>query len=107
MPNDLVRDFHTSTADATFRVVLRNGDYTCVAVIGDPAYPLHPIDVRAQGHLVVDGLTTRNGQIRTAEFRVNVTEGVLDLTFHQREAGQKWEIGGLVIVKTAGKGEKK
>jgi hypothetical protein len=107
MPNDLVCDFHTSAADATFCIALPKGDYTCVAVIGDPAYPPHPIDVRAQGRLVVDGLTTHSGQIRAAEFCVNVTGGVLDLAFHQREAGQKWEIGGLVIVKTAGKVEKK
>ena len=49
MPNDLVRDFHTSAADATFCIALPKGDYTCVAVIGDPAYPPHPIDVRAKG----------------------------------------------------------
>jgi hypothetical protein len=102
-PNDLVRDFHTSSADATFSVALSNGDYTCVVVIGDRDYPLHPIEIRAEGRLVVDGLTTRTGEFRTAEFRVKVTDGALDFDFHQREAGQKWEIGGLVIVKGTGR----
>jgi hypothetical protein len=98
-PNDLFRDFEHSSQDNTFSVDLPNGEYTCVALIGDQDFPLHPIEVKAEGKIVVDGLKSRAAQYHAEAFQAQVSDGVLDLDFHNRDAGQNWEIAGLVILK--------
>jgi hypothetical protein len=98
-PNDLFRDFQHSARDNTFSVDLPNGEYTCVALIGDQDFRVHPVEVRAEGKVVVDGLTTRAGEFRAADFQARVEDGVLDLEFHNRDAGQNWEIAGLIVLK--------
>ncbi len=81
-PDDLKRDFVCSRQDATFNVDLPNGDYTITLIIGDNDWTQDLMHVYAEGILVIDDLTVQKGTFQEISFTVTVTDGQLNLRFH-------------------------
>ena len=62
-------------------------------------FALHPIDVFAEDAQAVSALTTAPAQFVSPTFTTAVTDGRLDLRFHNQHTGQNWEIAAIVIEK--------
>jgi len=81
-PDDLRRDFVFYTLDRTFKVDLPNGEYNVTLVIGDYSYTHDLMDVYAEGVLEVNDLTVAVGTFSELVFTVTVSDGQLNLGFH-------------------------
>ncbi len=83
-PDDLRRDGHYGSADNTFQVAVPNGVYRVDLVIGDQQYGRNNIDVFAEDTLVVSNLSFPAGDFMFPAFVATVTDGRLDVRFHDR-----------------------
>jgi fibronectin type 3 domain-containing protein len=98
LPDDLRCDLVFSGTDRTFNVDLTNGEYRVVLVLGDQSYLHDLIDVYAEGGLVVNDLTSAAGAFREVAFLVTVSDGQLNLLFHD-DGGvdANWVVNALVV----------
>lgn len=97
-PDDLRRDLVQSTSDHTFNVDLANGQYKITLVIGDQGYMHDLIDVSAEGILQVNQLTVSAGKFSTQVFTVTVSDGQLNLKFHDAGGSDSnWVINAIII----------
>jgi fibronectin type 3 domain-containing protein len=76
--DSLTRAFHTGR-DATFRVDLANGSYEVTALLGDPLGSFSGVSLWGNGTQLATGLSGGAGQLVESTFRVEVTNGELQL----------------------------
>lgn len=99
--NALLRDSHYSFVDSEFMIDLENGPYTVTLHVGDRFQATDQVDVYAEGDRVISNLSTPEGTFRAESFDVDITDGQLNLVFHNG-GGQSpyWLINGLDLVYT-------
>jgi|GEM_PF-2791175 len=101
-PTDLRRDLVQSTSDHTFNVDLANGQYKVILTIGDQSYMHDLIDVFAEGILQVNHLTVSAGTFSTQVFTVTVSDGQLNLKFHDAGGSDgNWVINAIIVQQAA------
>jgi PKD repeat protein len=76
--NPLTTDFVRGT-DATFQVDLASGTYDVTPTLGDASFARDAVALWAQGQQLTSGLATNAGQFLSPTFKVQVTDGQLDL----------------------------
>jgi hypothetical protein len=97
-PDSLRRDFVFSSSDHTFNVDVSNGEYQVTVTLGDENYPHDLIDVFAEGGLVVNDLSTSAGVFAVRTFSVVVSDGQLNLKFHDGGGSSvHWIINAITI----------
>jgi fibronectin type 3 domain-containing protein len=97
-PDDLRRDFVYSSIDRTFKVDLANGEYNVILVVGDNSYTHDLIDIYAEGILKRNDLTAAKGTFSGVLFTVTVSDGQLNLLFHDDGGTDgNWVINAIVI----------
>jgi fibronectin type 3 domain-containing protein len=97
-PDDLRRDFVYSNIDRTFNIDIANGNYRVTVIIGDRNFAHNLIDVSAEGILKINDLTVPANTFNTQTFTVTVSDGQLNILFH--DAGgtdANWIINSLTI----------
>lgn len=77
--DDLQRDFHFGRTEGTFLVDVPNGTYDVTAVMGVRWKNFDQVDLYAQGQKVASNLTSAVSEFLRPTFRVNVTDGQLNL----------------------------
>jgi uncharacterized repeat protein (TIGR02543 family) len=98
LPDDLRCDLVFSGTDRTFNVDLANGDYQVILVIGDQSYLHDLIDVYAEGVLAVNDLSAAGGTFAEVAFIVTVSDGQLNLLFHDDGgADANWVVNALLV----------
>ncbi len=105
-PDDMLRDFHTSSADKDFKVDLANGTYIVSVTMGDnyPGTAQGPTTVYAENVVKIDGCgpdMVGDGNFVTKKFVVTVSDGQLNLKFHggtsSATTGNGWFVNAITI----------
>jgi fibronectin type 3 domain-containing protein len=98
-PDDLRRDLvFASSVDGTFNVDLANGPYKVTVIIGDVVTGHDLVDVFAEDVLQVNHLTVSKGSFSSQEFAVTVSDGQLNLRFHDAGGPDlNWVINAIII----------
>lgn len=97
-PDELCRDFVFSRFDRTFQVDLQNGEYEVSVILGDYSFMHDKIDLYAEGILKVDDLTVPTGTFGEVTFTVTVTNGQLNLMFHDDGGSDpNWVVNAILI----------
>ena len=106
--NDLDRDFVTLNADGTtLRHRIANGTWEVTLRMGDAAAARDNMIVRAEGELINDDIDAALGAYTSVglsgtpdqSFVVNVTDGFLDLEFHDNGGDTSWVVNSLMLTK--------
>jgi len=97
--NSLRRDFIFDSSDATFVPWdIPNGDYLVTVTIGDQKYRHDNIDVYAEGALKLNDVTVNAGQFITQTFTVTLSDGELNIRFHDDGGTDlNWVVNALTI----------
>jgi fibronectin type 3 domain-containing protein len=97
-PDNLLRDLVQSTSNHTFKVDLDNGQYSVKLAIGDKSYRHDLIDVYAEDVLKVNHLTVNTGIFSPQVFTVIVSDGQLNIRFHDAGGTDlNWVINAIRI----------
>lgn len=112
--NDLDRDFAYLTADgSTLRHRIANGTWEVTLRMGDNNVARDDMTIRAEGELINDNIDAAAGSFATVgrsgtsdqSFLVTVTDGFLDLEFHDNGGNADWVVNSLEISAAAGTAE--
>jgi hypothetical protein len=77
---------------------LPNGEYQVTLIIGDVSFMHDKIAVYAEGSLMVDNFTVPAGNFMQVSFTVSVSDGQLNITFHDGGgADPNWVINAIII----------
>ena len=94
--DDVRRDIHFArSGQRTFRVDLPNGTYDVTPIIGSPTHTFRKVKLALNGQQVAT-VTTKPGQFHSETYRVNVSEGWLDVSI-ARGGGSLFGIAGLKV----------
>ena len=94
----LTRDFHYSSSDGTFVVDLSDGEYEVDIHLGESLVSTDQVEILAEGELKLENISTAAHEFKTESFSVTVSDGQLNLTFHDGGgANPFWIINGLEI----------
>jgi len=97
-PDYLRRDLNSLHLDRTFNVDLVDGDYQVTVIIGDQDWMHDMIDVSVEGTLVIDDVTVAAGSFEERTFLVTVTDGQLNLGFHDDGGSNPhWVVNAITI----------
>jgi hypothetical protein len=99
-PDDLRRDFIFDSSDATFVPWgIPNGDYRITVIIGDNDAGHDLIDVFVEGVLRIDDLTVSAGEFAVKTFRVTLSDGELNIRFHDDGGSDPdWLVNAVMIM---------
>lgn len=91
-------DFHYSGFDGEFLVDLEPGAYEVTIHFGDIYNAVDRLDIFAEGDLMADDLSAEIKTLESASFTVDVTDGQLNLVFHN-DGGQTpfWIVNGVEV----------
>lgn len=78
--NELERDLHNLDTDKSFLADLRNGRYQITLYFGDADYDHLPVDVYAEGTIVLDDVAVQKGVFISKSFEIEVSDGQLDIS---------------------------
>jgi serine protease len=97
-PDNLRRDLVFASTNGTFNVDLQDGEYQVILVIGDQSYTHDLIDVYAEGIRQVNNLSVAANTFIETTFSVTVSDGQLNLLFHD-DGGvdANWVVNALVV----------
>lgn len=104
--NDMQNDKHYSSSDATFKADIPNGNYDVRMHFYHASYydkngPYDKVQVYAEGELAVNEIN-QVGKSVVRDFRVSVSDGQLNLRFHDNGgSGSNWMICGLEVLPQA------
>jgi len=97
----LTRDLIFDTEDREFKVDIPNGTYYLTIYLGDMDYAHDNMDVTAEGTVLADDANTSAGEIKTFTSKVTVSDGQLNVIFHDDDGSNPhWTSNGLVIKQT-------
>ena len=99
-PDDnLLRDLIFDSSDATFVPWdIPNGDYLVTVTIGDQKYRHDMIDVSVEGTLMLDDVTVEAGQFKMFTFMVTLSDGELNIRFHDDGGTDiNWIVNAITI----------
>jgi serine protease len=97
-PDNLRRDLVFASTNSTFNVDLQDGGYQVILAIGDQSYTHDLIDVYAEGILQVNNLSVAASMFIETTFSVTVSDGQLNLLFHDDGgADANWVINAIVV----------
>ncbi|MEW6356366.1 MAG: DUF6807 family protein [Planctomycetota bacterium] len=97
---NLTRDFIFDRAPQTFRVKVPNGAHVVTVFLGDMATGHDNMEVRAEGQVGLQNVTSKGGEVKELFFEAHVEDGALDIEF--RDAGgndPNWTCAGLIVGK--------
>jgi hypothetical protein len=98
---DLTRDFNY-TKDAIFALDLASGEYDVIVTLGDMATAHDLMGVFLEG-VQVDTVTTARGETAAGTYRVNVSDGQLQLRLEDQGGSDAWVmINALDVIVASG-----
>jgi hypothetical protein len=91
-------DMVSNSAARTFKVDLRNGNYTIGVVMGDQSYAHDIMSLTANGTVLASGITTAAGSYYTNSFTVAITGGALSFSIADNGGSDaNWVLNALTI----------
>jgi fibronectin type 3 domain-containing protein len=97
-PDALRSDFVFSSFDRTFNVDLPNGHYQVTLIVGDQNYMHDKMDIYIEGVMVAHNITVPAGTFTEITFTVTVSDGQLNITFHDDGGSDaNWVINVIIV----------
>jgi hypothetical protein len=94
----LTRDLIFDSVDREFKVDIPNGTYDVTVYLGDMSYAHDNMDVTAEGTFLADNENTFAGEVKSFSSEVIVSDGQLNVIFHDDGGvNPHWTSNGLII----------
>jgi len=98
----ITRNLSFCDGDRSFNVDVKNGDYRVMIFMGDKGpYAHDKMSVLAEDVVKVDNVDTAPGEIKAFKFEVTVTDGQLNLLFHDGGGTDPYWVVNAIYVRPA------
>lgn len=91
------RDFNMNSTPGIFKVYLKNGTYNVKVLQGDSDYAHDKMRITVNGVIKADNVTCAKGQFITSEFKVAVSDNLMEFKFEIFGNDPNWVVNSIRI----------